>query len=283
MSPPRPWRRSRPPARPGVGVGPQTSCGACPSPCRSGRPAVGLGVGPVTDVTDGVVPPPPAAASCPTRRRCHRRAVVRSRTPAAAPYQDHDPAHPVTRRAAVPGHGGHGARFSAWRRITLPHRAGLRAMSEAPRPGPGVVRRARPRPALAAADATAWSVMVSGVHAPSRRPSAGAPGPRAVARAVADLGRARRRAERRGGPRLGRLGYLTPGAAPASPPPPRSSSATTVRVPSSYDELPSLPGIGDYTAAAIASRLRPAARRPDTNVRRVPARAVQGVELPGTR
>ncbi|MCB0897042.1 MAG: A/G-specific adenine glycosylase [Nocardioidaceae bacterium] len=54
-------------------------------------------------------------------------------------------------------------------------------------------------------------------------------------------------------------------------------------VPSSYDELLSLPGIGDYTAAAIASFAF--GRRHvvlDTNVRRVLARAVQGVELPGT-
>ncbi|WP_395693299.1 A/G-specific adenine glycosylase [Nocardioides sp.] len=52
-------------------------------------------------------------------------------------------------------------------------------------------------------------------------------------------------------------------------------------VPSSYDELLALPGVGDYTAAAIASFAY--GRRHvvlDTNVRRVLARAVQGVELP---
>lgn len=54
-------------------------------------------------------------------------------------------------------------------------------------------------------------------------------------------------------------------------------------VPSSYDDLLALPGVGDYTAAAIASFAF--GRRHvvlDTNVRRVLARVVQGVELPGT-
>ncbi|MBZ5739250.1 A/G-specific adenine glycosylase [Nocardioides mangrovi] len=54
-------------------------------------------------------------------------------------------------------------------------------------------------------------------------------------------------------------------------------------VPSSYDELKALPGIGDYTAAAIASFAY--GRRHvvlDTNVRRVLARTIQGVELPST-
>ena len=55
------------------------------------------------------------------------------------------------------------------------------------------------------------------------------------------------------------------------------------QVPSSYDELLALPGVGDYTAAAIASfahHRRHAVL--DTNVRRVLARAVTGVEFPGT-
>ncbi len=54
-------------------------------------------------------------------------------------------------------------------------------------------------------------------------------------------------------------------------------------VPRSYDELLALPGVGDYTAAAVASfayRERHAVL--DTNVRRVLARAVRGVELPAT-
>lgn len=53
------------------------------------------------------------------------------------------------------------------------------------------------------------------------------------------------------------------------------------RVPASYDDLKALPGIGDYTAAAIATF--GFGRRHvvlDTNVRRVLARVVQGVELP---
>jgi A/G-specific adenine glycosylase len=53
-------------------------------------------------------------------------------------------------------------------------------------------------------------------------------------------------------------------------------------VPASYDDLRALPGVGDYTAAAIATFAH--GRRHvvlDTNVRRVLARAVSGVEFPG--
>ena len=53
-------------------------------------------------------------------------------------------------------------------------------------------------------------------------------------------------------------------------------------VPSAYDDLLALPGVGDYTAAAIATFAY--GRRHvvlDTNVRRVLARTLQGVELPG--
>jgi A/G-specific adenine glycosylase len=52
-------------------------------------------------------------------------------------------------------------------------------------------------------------------------------------------------------------------------------------VPSAYDELLALPGVGDYTAAAIATFAY--GRRHvvlDTNVRRVLARAVAGAEFP---
>ena len=52
-------------------------------------------------------------------------------------------------------------------------------------------------------------------------------------------------------------------------------------VPEAYDDLLALPGVGDYTAAAIASFAF--GRRHvvlDTNVRRVLARAAGGVELP---
>lgn len=54
-------------------------------------------------------------------------------------------------------------------------------------------------------------------------------------------------------------------------------------VPPSYDELLALPGVGDYTAAAIASFAY--GRRHvvlDTNVRRVLARAISAVEHPPT-
>jgi A/G-specific adenine glycosylase len=52
-------------------------------------------------------------------------------------------------------------------------------------------------------------------------------------------------------------------------------------VPASYDDLRALPGVGDYTAAAIATFAY--GRRHvvmDTNVRRVLARAMSGVEFP---
>jgi A/G-specific adenine glycosylase len=53
-------------------------------------------------------------------------------------------------------------------------------------------------------------------------------------------------------------------------------------VPDSYDALRALPGVGDYTAAAIASfafgRAHPVL---DTNVRRVLGRAVSATEFPG--
>jgi A/G-specific adenine glycosylase len=52
-------------------------------------------------------------------------------------------------------------------------------------------------------------------------------------------------------------------------------------VPASYDDLRALPGVGDYTAAAIATFAH--GRRHavlDTDVRRVLTRAVQGAELP---
>ena len=52
-------------------------------------------------------------------------------------------------------------------------------------------------------------------------------------------------------------------------------------VPAAYDDLIALPGVGDYTAAAVASFAF--GRRHvvlDTNVRRVLARVVGGVELP---
>jgi A/G-specific adenine glycosylase len=54
-------------------------------------------------------------------------------------------------------------------------------------------------------------------------------------------------------------------------------------VPPEYDELIALPGIGDYTASAIASFAFGGSHAVlDTNVRRVFARAVSGVEFPST-
>jgi A/G-specific adenine glycosylase len=53
------------------------------------------------------------------------------------------------------------------------------------------------------------------------------------------------------------------------------------RVPSSYDELRGLPGIGDYTAAAVASFAYGHRHVVlDTNVRRVLTRVLRGAELP---
>ncbi len=54
-------------------------------------------------------------------------------------------------------------------------------------------------------------------------------------------------------------------------------------VPAGYDELRALPGVGDYTAAAVASfAFRQRHVVLDTNIRRVLARVVDGVEYPPT-
>ena len=59
------------------------------------------------------------------------------------------------------------------------------------------------------------------------------------------------------------------------------TSAHDGEVPRSYDELRTLPGIGDYTAAAVASFAYGQSHAVlDTNVRRVLARAVRGEEYP---
>lgn len=55
------------------------------------------------------------------------------------------------------------------------------------------------------------------------------------------------------------------------------------QVPASYHDLIELPGVGDYTASAIASWCFNARHVVlDTNIRRVFARAVSGVEFPAT-
>ncbi|MCW2848000.1 MAG: A/G-specific adenine glycosylase [Marmoricola sp.] len=54
-------------------------------------------------------------------------------------------------------------------------------------------------------------------------------------------------------------------------------------VPAAYDDLIALPGVGDYTASAIASfAFGDSHAVLDTNVRRVLARAVSGVEFPAS-
>src|SRR5687768_757024 len=65
------------------------------------------------------------------------------------------------------------------------------------------------------------------------------------------------------------------------------AAATTIRdqhggeVPATYDELLALPGVGDYTAAAIAAFAHGQRQVVlDTNVRRVLARTMSGVEFP---
>ena len=53
------------------------------------------------------------------------------------------------------------------------------------------------------------------------------------------------------------------------------------RVPSAYEDLVSLPGVGDYTAAAVAAfAFRQRTVVLDTNVRRVLGRLLAGVQLP---
>ena len=123
-----------------------------------------------------------------------------------------------------------------------------------------------------------------GVHAPADAGRTRAAGPRAVA---ASAGRRPPPSPRsRTGEAVrawGRLGY------------PRRAlrlhaAATAIverhggEVPASYDDLLALPGVGDYTAAAIASFAF--GRRHvvlDTNVRRVLARAVARRRVPGRR
>ena len=102
--------------------------------------------------------------------------------------------------------------------------------------------------------------------------------------ALADPGRPGRRADRRGGARLGPARLPAPGAAAARRGDRDRRHGTAARCPSSYDDLLALPGVGDYTAAAVASFAF--GRRHvvlDTNVRRVLARAVARRRVPGHR
>ena len=81
----------------------------------------------------------------------------------------------------------------------------------------------------------------------------------------------------RGDPGVGPARLPAPGACACTPAPPRSWSGTRGEVPADLDELLALPGVGTYTARAVAA-FAYGQRHPvvDTNVRRVVARAVDG-------
>ena len=148
------------------------------------------------------------------------------------------------------------------------------------RADPRLVRRPRARPAVASPDASAWSVLVSEFMLQQTPVARVLPvhdawmarWPTPAALAAEPTGEAVRM--------WGRLGY------------PRRAlrlhaAAVAIverhggEVPAAYDELLALPGVGDYTAAAVASFAF--GRRHavlDTNVRRVLARACRGSSSP---
>ena len=244
--------------------------------------------------TDGVERwPPPAPRRGSTgpsrRRRSTRRAAGRSRTPAAPPCRAPRPAAPSTRAPAPAaacasahglGHAGNANQRPAPRRVATPAR--LRSPSDE-RPRAPLLdwydAHARELP-WRGEQATPWSVMVSEFMLQQTPVARVEPvhrqwletWPTPADLAAAPSGEAVRA--------WGRLGY------------PRRAlrlhaAATAIverydgRVPSAYDDLRALPGVGDYTAAAIATfgfGRRHAVL--DTNVRRVLARLVSGVELP---
>ena len=94
---------------------------------------------------------------------------------------------------------------------------------------------------------------------------------------VADARRARRREPGRRPARVGQARLSRVGRCACTPPPRRSATSTAAQVPSDVDALEALPGVGAYTARAVAAfgygRRCPVV---DTNVRRVVARAVHG-------
>ena len=224
---------------------------------------------------------PVDASGQPPTRMSHR-AHVRHRSERSAPIV-----------AATPS-GWRSAGAMPEERTGLPVRSRRALMvpmnATAPRPGaqhraapagPGLVRRARPRPPLAASGGHPVGGDGLGVHAPADPGRPGAAGlrdagcrtwPTPGALAAAPSGEAVRA--------WGRLGY------------PRRAlrlhaAATAIverhdgAVPSPYEELLALPGVGDYTASAIASFAFGASHAVlDTNVRRVLARAVGGEEFP---
>ncbi len=145
----------------------------------------------------------------------------------------------------------------------MPDQSPVADPARAARPAARLVRRPRPRPALARAVGVAVGGDGQRVHAAADPRRAGAAGLRAVAAP-------RWPTPGRPGGRPRPATRCAPGAGSATraarcgctPPRPRSSSGTAARCPSDYDDLLALPGVGDYTAAAVASfAFRPPARR----------------------
>ena len=149
------------------------------------------------------------------------------------------------------------------------------------RAGDGVVRRSRARPALAPPDAHGVGRDGLGVHAAADPGRAGAAGLRDVAGALADPGCAGCRAGRRGGSRLGTAGLPATGAAAARGGDGDGRAARRARCPTTRPSCCALPGVGAYTAAAVAAFAY--GRRTlvlDTNVRRVLGRVLRGEASP---
>ena len=118
-------------------------------------------------------------------------------------------------------------------------------------------------------------------HAPA---DAGGPGPAGlggVAAPLAGAGRSGRRTRRGGRPVLGPAGLSPARPAPARGRRRHRDSHGGEPSPAAYAELLDLPGVGSYTAAAVAAFAF--GRREtvvDTNIRRVHARLVSGSALP---
>ena len=246
--------------------------------------------------------PRPARAARSGAESCRRSPPPSSRPTAKTSRtrraEHQPPPDPVDARRQRPAGGAAGRRHAA--RITLDsgpaalgvatpgrptHRlAAMTSPSRPRRPARRVlalVRRPRARPALARRGGDAVVGDGLGVHAAADAGRPGAAGARAVARALADARRPGRRAEpaRRCGPGAGSA--TRAGRCACTPPPPRSSSGTAARCPRRTTTCARCPGVGDYTAAAIATfgfGRRHAVL--DTNVRRVLARLVTGVEFP---
>ena len=128
--------------------------------------------------------------------------------------------------------------------------------------------------------ASAWSVLVSEFMLQQTPVVPGAAGPRGLVGPMADAGGLAAEPSGEAVRAWGRLGY------PRRALRLHAAAVAIVAdhggvVPDSYDALRALPGVGDYTAAAVAAfayRQRQVVL--DTNVRRVLGRAVSGVEFP---